>query len=122
MLLFAVLLLAVAIITKIIGCGLGAKICGYTNKESTQIAMGMISRGEVALIVAAKGQKLGLMADEVFAPVIIMVVVTTIVTPVFLKLVFKDSAEETETVAEGIVKKRKEFYEYEQEMQDLSKK
>lgn len=122
MLLFAVLLLAVAIITKIIGCGLGAKICGYTNKESTQIAMGMISRGEVALIVAAKGQKLGLMADEVFAPVIIMVVATTIVTPVFLKLVFKDSVEETETVSEGIVKRRKEFYEYEQEMQNLSKK
>lgn len=52
MVLFTVLLLAVAIITKIIGCGLGAKVCKYTNQESLQIAMGMISRGEVALIVA----------------------------------------------------------------------
>ncbi len=56
--------------------------------------MGMISRGEVALIVAAKGQKLGLMGDEVFAPIIIMVVATTIITPVFLKFVFKDNHEE----------------------------
>ena len=85
MVLFTVLLLAVAIITKIIGCGLGAKVCKYTNQESLQIAMGMISRGEVALIVAAKGQKLGLMGDEVFAPIIIMVVATTIITPVFLR-------------------------------------
>jgi len=122
MILFAVLLLVVAVLTKIIGCGLGAKVCGYTNKESTQIAMGMISRGEVALIVAAKGQKLGLMADEVFAPVIIMVVVTTIVTPVFLKLVFKDHHEDVETTPDDIVRKRQEFYDYEQEMQDLSKK
>ena len=96
MVLFTVLLLAVAILTKIIGCGFGAKLCKYSNKESMQIAMGMISRGEVALIVAAKGQKLGLMGDEVFAPIIIMVVATTILTPVFLKFVFKSSAPEAE--------------------------
>jgi Kef-type K+ transport system membrane component KefB len=120
MVLFAVLLLVVAIVTKIIGCGLGAKICGYTNKESAQIAMGMISRGEVALIVAAKGQKLGLISDSVFAPVIIMVVVTTIVTPVFLKLVFKDHTEEA--VENEVVKNVNELAEYEQEMQKLGKK
>lgn len=120
MVLFTVLLLAVAIITKIIGCGLGAKVCKYTNQESLQIAMGMISRGEVALIVAAKGQKLGLMGDEVFAPIIIMVVATTIITPVFLKFVFKDNHEEH--VEDELLKSVEGFSQYEQELQELSRK
>jgi hypothetical protein len=54
--LFALLLVAVAVLTKIIGCGVGARLCGYTNKESVRIGVGMISRGEVALIVASKGE------------------------------------------------------------------
>lgn len=120
MVLFTVLLLAVAIDTKIIGCGLGAKVCKYTNQESLQIAMGMISRGEVALIVAAKGQKLGLMGDEVFAPIIIMVVATTIITPVFLKFVFKDNHEEH--VEDELMKSVEGFSQYEQELQELSRK
>lgn len=120
MIIFTVLLLVVAIITKIVGCGLGAKVCKYTNQESIQIAMGMISRGEVALIVAAKGQKLGLMGDEVFAPIIIMVVATTIITPVFLKFVFKNDKEEV--VKDDLLKTVEGFHEYEQELQDLSRK
>ncbi len=120
MVLFTVLLLAVAILTKIIGCGFGAKLCKYSNKESMQIAMGMISRGEVALIVAAKGQKLGLMGDEVFAPIIIMVVATTILTPVFLKFVFKSSAPEAE-VKDDLLRSVEERYQYEQDLQELSR-
>ena len=84
------LLTIVAIFTKIIGCGVGAKICRYTNKESVQIGIGMISRGEVALIVASKGMALGLMSDYFVGPIIIMVLITTIITPVFLKMVFKN--------------------------------
>ncbi|MGN0642654.1 MAG: cation:proton antiporter [Huintestinicola sp.] len=89
--LFTVLLMIVAVLTKVIGCGLGAKLCKYTGKESLQIGVGMISRGEVALIVANKGEAVGLMNDKFFAPIVIMVVVTTIITPVLLKLVFKDN-------------------------------
>lgn len=84
------LLTIIAIFTKIIGCGVGAKICRYTNKESVQIGIGMISRGEVALIVASKGMALGLMSDYFVGPIIIMVLITTIITPVFLKMVFKN--------------------------------
>ncbi|MDU7441823.1 MAG: cation:proton antiporter [Clostridium sp.] len=84
------LLTIVAIFTKIIGCGVGAKICRYTNKESVQIGIGMISRGEVALIVASKGMALGLMSDYFVGPIIIMVLITTIITPAFLKMVFKN--------------------------------
>ena len=56
-----IVLIIVAILTKIIGCGIGAKLCGYSNCEVIQIGIGMISRGEVALIVANKGMKLGIM-------------------------------------------------------------
>ena len=90
---FTLLLLVVAIITKIIGCGIGAKLCRYTTKESIQIGIGMVSRGEVALIVANKGQAVGLMDDRFFAPIVIMVVITTIITPILLKIAFADKAE-----------------------------
>lgn len=87
---FAVILTLIAIVTKMIGCGLGAKLCKYTNKESLQIGVGMISRGEVALIVASKGEALGLMGSTLMGPVVIVVVITTIITPILLKPVFKD--------------------------------
>lgn len=87
---FAVVLLIVAILSKVVGCGLGAKICRYTNKEALQIGVGMISRGEVALIVADKGLNMGLMSSGLFGPIVIMVVITTVVTPILLKFVFKD--------------------------------
>lgn len=94
---FTVLISVIAIVTKVAGCGLGAKLCGYSNKESLQIGVGMISRGEVALIVANKGEAVGLMSDKFFAPIVIMVVLTTILTPVLLKLVFKESGGKSKT-------------------------
>ncbi|WP_297717295.1 cation:proton antiporter [Intestinimonas sp.] len=87
--LFSVLLMVWAIVSKIVGCGLGAKLCRYTNRECVQIGVGMISRGEVALIVANKGIATGLMTATYFGPVVIMVAATTIVTPILLKLVYK---------------------------------
>lgn len=89
--LFAVLLSIVAVLTKIVGCGLGAKLCGLNNKQCEQVGIGMVCRGEVALIVADKGSALGLMPDAFFAPVIIMVVVSTVVTPILLKFAFRES-------------------------------
>lgn len=86
---FAVVLTVVAILTKVIGCGLGAKMCGYQNYQAKRIGVGMISRGEVALIVASKGSSLGLLGSAFLGPVIIVVVITTIITPVFLKVVFR---------------------------------
>lgn len=94
---FSVLLAVVAILTKVVGCGIGSKFCGFTNKESLQIGAGMISRGEVALIVADKGAQIGLMDKELFAPIVIVVVVTTIIAPVILKLVFSDNKDNNES-------------------------
>lgn len=90
---FAILLLIVAILSKIFGCALGAKLCKYSNREAIQIGTGMISRGEVALIVANKGIAMGLMLPEFLAPVVIVVVVTTIVTPILLKVVFNNKSK-----------------------------
>lgn len=85
---YAVVLTLIAVITKVIGCGLGAKVCGYKNYQCLRIGVGMVSRGEVALIVANKGIEAGLMSSSVVAPVIIVVIVTTIITPIILKPVF----------------------------------
>lgn len=91
MILFALLLLLVAILSKIAGCGIGAKLCGYTNEESLRIGCGMISRGEVALIVANKGISSGLMNQDFFAPVVLVVIATTILTPILLKFAYQSS-------------------------------
>ena len=78
----------------------GAKICHYKNYQAKRIGIGMISRGEVALIVASKGAALGLLGSAFLGPIIIVVVITTIITPVFLKVVF---APGTAPVPEQIV-------------------
>lgn len=90
---FTVLLVIIAIATKIIGCGVGAKLSGYTTKESIQIGTGMISRGEVALIVASKGLPIGLIEPATLGPIIIMIVITTVITPILLKIVFREKIE-----------------------------
>src|SRR5699024_8752790 len=70
---FSVLLMIIAILTKIVGCGLGAKLCHFTLHESIQVGVGMVSRGEVALIVASKGAALGLMSNSFMGPIILTV-------------------------------------------------
>lgn len=86
---FTTILLIVAILSKIIGCALGARLCKYTLDESVQIGTGMVSRGEVALIVANKGIAVGLMNPAFLAPIVVVVVVTTVITPILLKVIFK---------------------------------
>lgn len=90
LMIFAVLLTLVAVATKFFGCALGGKICGYSTRECFQIGAGMISRGEVALIVAKKGESCGLMDPNLFGPLVIVVVITTIIAPVILKILFKE--------------------------------
>ena len=89
MIVFIILITVVAILTKIIGCGVGAKLCGYSTSESVQIGTGMISRGEVALIVMSKGVALGLLGSAFVGPIVVAVVMTTIITPILLKFVYK---------------------------------
>lgn len=88
MLVSSIVLVVLAIVTKLVGCGIGARLSGLELRQSVQVGLGMVCRGEVALIVANKGRVLGMVPDEFFGPVVVMVVVTAIVTPVFLKLAF----------------------------------
>ena len=85
---FTIILCVIAVISKIAGCGLGALLCKYGKRESVQIGAGMVCRGEVALIVAQKGISVGLLSEVFFAPVVIMVLVTTLLSPIILKMLF----------------------------------
>ena len=87
---FTLILFIVALISKIIGCMLGAKLFRYSNKESFQVGVGMVSRGEVALIVASKGIGAGIISEMILGPIVIVVVLTTVITPVLLKFAFKN--------------------------------
>ena len=84
---FSVLLLIIAVLTKVVGCGLGARLCGFNGHESLSVGVGMISRGEVALIVAQKGAAVGLISTSMFPAIVLVVIVTTLVTPILLKMV-----------------------------------
>lgn len=86
---FAIVLTIVAILTKIIGCGLGARLMGFQTYDAFSIGLGMVSRGEVALIVAQKGEQAGLIDASMFPAIVLVVIVTTLVTPILLKFGMK---------------------------------
>ncbi|MBP1926905.1 Kef-type K+ transport system membrane component KefB [Sedimentibacter acidaminivorans] len=75
----------VAIISKVLGAGLGAKLAKFTTRESLQIGIGMIPRGEVAIITANLGRNAGMINDRIFTAIVIMSIVTSVVTPILLK-------------------------------------
>ncbi|HEU5097533.1 MAG TPA: cation:proton antiporter, partial [Roseiflexaceae bacterium] len=87
---FTVIICGVAIASKLLGSGLGARLGGMTSREALQVGTGMISRGEVGLIVASVGITEGIIDDEVLAVTVIMVLVTTLLTPLLLRLVFRE--------------------------------
>lgn len=88
-LLFGLLFVLAGMGGKILGCGLAAKACRYTWRESLQVGVGMMARGEVALIVAQKGIAAGLLDEIYLAPVIMLVIVSSLITPIVLKLMFR---------------------------------
>lgn len=90
--LFTVALLLVAVLGKVVGCGASARALGYSSGESMQIGVGMIARGEVALIIANRGHALGLLNSVFYGPILVMVICTTVVTPILLKAVISKSA------------------------------
>lgn len=81
----SIVVIVVAIVTKLIGCGLPAMAFLKNNSKAMKVGIGMISRGEVGLIVAGIGVTSGALSSNIYTTVIIMVAVTTIITPVWLK-------------------------------------
>lgn len=86
---FSILFVIVSLITKVIGCGLTAKLAKNGWKDSLKVGVGMMTRGEVALIVASKGLNVGLMDQKYFVAVILLIICSSIVTPIVLKLLYK---------------------------------
>ena len=87
-LLFSVCFVIMALITKVIGCGLAAKICRFSWADSLKVGVGMMTRGEVALIVAQKGLDIGVVDPVYFTAVILLIVVSSVATPLVLKVLF----------------------------------
>jgi Kef-type K+ transport system membrane component KefB len=79
------IIIIVAIVTKLIGCGLPAMIFLKDRTKSLKVGIGMISRGEIGLIVAGIGVTSGALSSNIYTTVIIMVAITTIITPIWLK-------------------------------------
>ncbi len=88
---FTLLALLLAVLTKVIGCGAGAKLSGLNYHESLAVGVGMVARGEVALIVAKIGLDSGLIPEDLFTSMVIVAIATTVVTPPLLRAVFKRS-------------------------------
>lgn len=90
---FCIAFVIVALLGKIIGCGLIAKACKFTWADSLKIGIGMMTRGEVALIVTDKGLTAGLIDATYYAPVICLIICSSILTPILLKVLFQKQPE-----------------------------
>lgn len=96
LLLFCILFVIVGLLTKIIGCGLMSKALGFRGSDALKIGVGMMTRGEVALIVAQKGLQVGMIESRYFAAVIFLILVSSISTPIVLKVLYsKDGTKAT---------------------------
>lgn len=85
---FMIVFSIIAIVSKFIGSGIGARLTGFNTRSSMGIGAGMISRGEVALILAAMGLESGLLPQQYYTSMIIVIIITTLVTPPMLKGIF----------------------------------
>ena len=89
LILFCISFVIVSLLGKVIGCGLCAKALGFDKKDSLRIGVGMMTRGEVALITAQKGLAVGLLTADFFTPVILLILVSSVVTPILLKKLYR---------------------------------
>ncbi len=90
-LMFGGIYTVIAIVTKIIGCGLPTLLCGFNGRGALRVGLGMIPRGEVALIVAGLGLSKGLIDGTIFAIAVMMTLITTLIPPPLIVESFKSS-------------------------------
>jgi Kef-type K+ transport system membrane component KefB len=95
---FALVIVVVAVLSKIVGCGVGARLGGLSNAEALRLGVGMTSRGEVGLIVATVGLDAGLVGENIFSSVVLMVLVTTLLTPILLRALYPQPTDRTKPV------------------------
>ncbi len=90
---FSLAFVAIAMIGKVIGCGVVAKILGFTGEDSLKVGVGMMTRGEVALIVSQRGLAVGMLSAKYFTSVILLIIISSVLTPVFLKALYDKHGE-----------------------------
>ncbi len=95
-------IIVIAIVTKLFGCGLPAMLFLKSKSGGMKVGIGMISRGEVGLIVAGVGVTAGILTSEVYSTIVIMVAVTTIITPIWLKLVYRKEQKNEGTASTSV--------------------
>ncbi len=96
MLLFSLGFVVVGLLAKIIGCGLAGLATRHNARDSLRIGVGMMTRGEVALIVTQKGLSTGIIESNFFTPVILLILVSSVMTPVVLKRLFREKDTKTD--------------------------
>ncbi len=94
-LILSAVVISVAIFSKLIGCGLPATFFLRNKSKAMKVGIGMISRGEVGLIVAGIGVSSGVLSSNIYTTVIIMVAITTLITPMWLKFAYRKEPENT---------------------------
>jgi Kef-type K+ transport system membrane component KefB len=107
-LILSAVIVVVAVTTKLFGCGLPAMYFLKSKQKGMRVGIGMISRGEVGLIVAGVGITAGILTSEVYSTIIIMVVVTTIITPIWLKIEYRKEQKRGDGTSEIKSKQKSE--------------
>ncbi|MBT8251908.1 MAG: cation:proton antiporter, partial [Nitrosopumilus sp.] len=102
------IVIVVAVVTKLFGCGLPAILFLKNKQQGMRVGIGMISRGEVGLIVAGVGVTAGILTSEVYSTIIIMVAVTTIITPLWLKMEYRKEQKSNSGAAEQSIEHKPE--------------
>ena len=98
-LLFSLFFVIVGMGSKVLGCSAAARLCGFKGKDTLKIGCGMMTRGEVALIVAQRGLTVGMLEGAYFTSVILLIIVSSIVTPILLKLLYAEKSSEVKETA-----------------------
>ena len=107
-LMISAVIIVVAVVTKLLGCGLPAMLFLKSKAQGMRVGIGMISRGEVGLIVAGVGVTAGVLTSEVYSTIVIMVAVTTIITPIWLKMEYRKEQRQGNDSSEEITAKKEE--------------
>lgn len=99
-LILSAVVIAIAVVSKLVGCGLPATLFLRNKSKAMKVGIGMISRGEVGLIVAGIGVSSGVLSSNVYTTIIIMVAVTTLITPIWLKKAYSQEPADTNDKSE----------------------
>ena len=103
-LLFSLAFVLTGMLSKIVGCGLAGRALGFKGRDTLKIGVGMMTRGEVALIVSQKGLAVGLMDSRYFTSVILLIICSSILTPVILKILYSKDAPTKDNKIPGTLK------------------